>query len=158
MESKKNNNADDSVITLGEYIELRKRTNRDLLYIIGEQKRCIDDYRKYDERQKERMRGINVQNDMLRTRLKNQKKAIVQTLELVNRKASGSIEPEQVLAKIEQLFNRGIEAAVEEKRKYRELKSEFDNCKNMLKQITGMSYEEWMENARIKKEIRKRYE
>lgn len=158
MESKKNNNVDDSVITLGEYIELKKRTNRDLLYIIGEQKRCIDDYRKYDERQKLHIREINTQNDMLRARLKNQKKAIEQMLKLVNQKASGNIEPEQIFDYIERLFKNGIETAMDEKRKYRELKSEFDNCKNMLKQITGVPYEEWMENARIKKEIRKRHE
>lgn len=158
MESQKSNNGDGPVIALGEYIELRKRTNRNLLYMIGEQKRCIDDYRKYDERQKLHIREINVQNDMLRARLKNQKKAIEQMLRLVNQKSSDSIEPEQVFSCIERFFKNGVEAAMEEKKKYRELKCEFDNCKNMLKQITGVPYEEWMENARIKKEMRKRHE
>lgn len=147
---------DEPLIKLGEYIELRNRTNTDLLYVIKELKRCIEDYKEYDKKQKELLKDCNTRINIQNARIKNQKKAITDLLSMINEKSPGKVSEENIISYLDKLYEDSMVEANKLRKELDKTKEEFGNCKNIFKQATGIDYNTWLENAKLKKELRKR--
>lgn len=147
---------DEPLIKLGEYIELRKRTNTELLYIIKELKRCIEDYKEYDKKQKEILADCNVRIGIQNARIKNQKKVITDMLKAINKGNASTINEESILSHIDKLYEGNIAEMEKLRKALNKSREELDGCKKAFKQIIGISYEGWMDRVKLresKKEV-----
>lgn len=145
---------EEPLIKIGEYIELRKRTNTDLLYVIKELKKCIEDYKEYDKKQKEILKDCNTKIGIQNARIKNQKKAITDLLAMINNGSREKINEANIIAYLDKLYEDSMVEAEKLKKELNNVKHEYGNCRGIFKQATGISYENWINNAKLKKELR----
>lgn len=147
---------EEPLIRIGEYMDLRNHTNRDLLRVIKELKQCIEDYKKYDAKQKELIRQCDIRIGIQNSRIKHQKKAITDLLKAINSNESHKIDEEYILNYLDTLYNDSMVEARNIKEKLGHTLNELNNCKVVFRNATGVPYDKWKEQSKIKKEERKK--
>lgn len=142
---------EEPLIKIGEYLDLRNHTNKDLMRVIKQLKACISDYKLYDSKQKEFIRQCNIKIGVQNSRISHQKKAITDLLKAINSNESKKINEKYILEYLDNLYAENIEEAQRLKDELRMVKIEFGNCKAIFRNEIGITYEEWIGRAKNKK-------